>query len=180
MSERYVIISADSHAGGNMAAYEEYLPAEWRDEYESWRGGYKNPYRDLQDDGRSRNWDNERRVREQYEDGVVAEITFPNTVPPFYPTGALLARSPGSPEELRRRKAGLDCHNRWLRDWCSEYPDQRRGLPQIFLEDIDDAIGTLEWAAAEGFKSFLLPHVCLLYTSPSTRDQRGSRMPSSA
>ena len=25
-----------------------------------------------------------------------------------------------------------------------------------------------------------LPHVCLLYTSPSPRDQRGSRMPSSA
>ena len=24
------------------------------------------------------------------------------------------------------------------------------------------------------------PHVCLLYTSPSPRDQRGSRMPSSA
>ena len=24
------------------------------------------------------------------------------------------------------------------------------------------------------------PHICLLYTSPSPRDQRGSRMPSSA
>ena len=34
MSERYTIISADSHAGGNMAAYEEYLPAEWRDAYD--------------------------------------------------------------------------------------------------------------------------------------------------
>ena len=86
MSERYTIISADSHAGGNMAAYEEYLPAEWRDAYNDWRGGYQNPYRDLQDDGRTRNWDNERRVSEQYADGVVAEITFPNTVPPFYPT----------------------------------------------------------------------------------------------
>ena len=26
----------------------------------------------------------------------------------------------------------------------------------------------------------VLPHICLLYTSPSPRDQRGSRMPSSA
>ena len=159
MSERYTIISADSHAGGNMAAYEEYLPAEWRDAYDEWRGGYTNPYRDLQDDGRTRNWDNERRVSEQYADGVVAEITFPNTVPPFYPTGALLARSPKNSEEFARRKAGLQCHNRWLSDWCSEYPDQRRGLPQIFLEDLDDAIKTLTWAANEGFKSFLMPHV---------------------
>ena len=159
MSERYTIISADSHAGGNMAAYEEYLPAEWRAAYDEWRGGYKNPYRDLQDDGRTRNWDNERRVSEQYADGVVAEITFPNTVPPFYPTGALLARSPKDSEDFRRRKAGLECHNRWLADWCGEYPDQRRGLPQIFLEDLDDAIKTLTWAANEGFKSFLMPHV---------------------
>jgi len=142
-----------------MAAYEEYLPAEWRDAYDEWRGGYTNPYRDLQDDGRTRNWDNERRVSEQYADGVVAEITFPNTVPPFYPTGALLARSPKNSEEFARRKAGLQCHNRWLSDWCSEYPDQRRGLPQIFLEDLDDAIKTLTWAANEGFKSFLMPHV---------------------
>ena len=121
MSERYTIISADSHAGGNMAAYEEYLPAEWRDAYNDWRGGYQNPYRDLQDDGRTRNWDNERRVSEQYADGVVAEITFPNTVPPFYPTGALLARAQEQ-RRIRPAQAGLQCHNRWLSDWCSEYP----------------------------------------------------------
>ena len=32
----------------------------------------------------------------------------------------------------------------------------------------------------ELYKSILLLHTCLLYTSPSPRDQRGSRMPSSA
>ena len=32
----------------------------------------------------------------------------------------------------------------------------------------------------EHFKTERLPDVCLLYTSPSPRDQRGSRMPSSA
>ncbi len=159
MSERYTIISADCHAGGNMAMYEEYLPSSWRDEFRQWRGAYRNPYRDLQDDGRSRNWDDERRVREQYDDGIVAEITFPNTVPPFYPTGSLIARSPDNAEEYRRRKVGLECHNRWLKDFCDRLPDQRRGLPQLFLEDIDDAITTLQWAAAEGFKSFLLPHI---------------------
>jgi predicted TIM-barrel fold metal-dependent hydrolase len=159
MSDRYTIISADSHAGGNMSMYEQYLPSEWKDAFDEWRGAYSNPYRDLQDDGRTRNWDNERRVSEQYADGVVAEITFPNTVPPFYPTGSLIAMAPKNAEDFRRRKAGIDCHNRWLKDWCDEYPGQRCGLPQIFLDDLDDAVRTLEWAAAEGFKSFLLPHV---------------------
>ena len=113
-----------------MAAYEEYLDPAWRDEFTQWRGAYRNPYRDLQDDGRSRNWDDERRLSEQYADGIVAEITFPNTVPPFYPTGALVARPPSDRADYERRFAGISCHNRWLRDWCARHPDQRRGLPQ--------------------------------------------------
>ena len=42
-----------------------------------------------------------------------------------------------------------------------------------FLADIDRVAAANNWDA-------LLPNVCLLYTSPSPRDQRGSRMPSSA
>ncbi len=159
MSDNYTIITADSHAGGNMAMYEEYLAAEWKEAFADWRGAYSNPYRDLQDDGRTRNWDNERRLSEQYADGIVAEITFPNTVPPFYPTGMLIAYPPRDREEYERRRAGIDAHNRWLKDWCDLYPTQRCGLPQIFLEDLDDAISTLEWAAAEGLRSFMMPHV---------------------
>ena len=159
MSDRYTIITADSHAGGNMAMYEEYLAADWQDEFKEWRGAYKNPNRDLQDDGRTRNWDSDRRNSEQYADGIVAEITFPNTVPPFYPTGMLIARAPVDRRDYERRHAGIEAHNRWLKDWCDLYPDQRCGLPQIFLEDLDDAVVTLEWAAAEGFRSFMMPQV---------------------
>ena len=155
----YTIISSDCHAGGNMAMYEEYLDPAWRAEFKAWRGAYRNPYRDLQDDGRSRNWDDERRQSDLYSDGVVAEIAFPNTVPPFYPTGALVARPPTTSQDYERRLAGIWAHNRWLRDWCSQYPDQRCGLPQIFVNDLDDAIAILEWAAAEGFRSFMLPTI---------------------
>ena len=63
-SDRYTIISADCHAGANHATYREYLADEWKDECDAWRGGYKNPFRDLQDDGRTRNWDDERRISE--------------------------------------------------------------------------------------------------------------------
>ena len=35
-------------------------------------------------------------------------------------------------------------------------------------------------AVEKSLKTAYLPNICLLYTSPSPRDQRGSRMPSSA
>ena len=106
----------------------------------------------------------------------MAEITFPNTVPPFYPTGALVARPPLDRADYERRFAGITAHNRWLRDWCARYPDQRCGLPQIFAEDLDDAVSTLEWAAAEGFRSFLLPHIPPDSDLPGYWDPRWDRL----
>src|SRR5947209_13141140 len=89
-----IVISADSHAGGSHAQYREYLDDDWREEFDAWRGRYKNPFRDLQTDGRTRNWDSELRLREQEAEGVVAEVLFPNTVPPFFPTGSVIAPAP--------------------------------------------------------------------------------------
>ena len=48
--------------------------------------------------------------------------------------------------------------------------EHRRLFEQKILDD----------AALETKTSFEHPKACLLYTSPSPRDQRGSRMPSSA
>ncbi len=159
MSTRYTIISADGHAGANMDTYREYLSSEYHDEFAAWRGAYKNPFRDLQGDGRTRNWDNERRVSELQADGVVAEVVFPNTVPPFFPTGALVARPP-SAEDFAKRWAGLQCHNRWLVDFCAAVPNRRAGIAQVFLNDVDVAIQEARWAKANGLKGgILLPTV---------------------
>src|SRR4051812_19457308 len=117
-TDRYTVISADCHAGGNHAQYREYLTAELQEEFDAWRGGYQNPFRDLQDDGRSRNWDDDRRWADLEADGVVAEIIFPNTVPPFFPTGIVIARPP-RPDEYRLRWAGIQAHNRWMADFCA-------------------------------------------------------------
>ena len=155
---RYTLISADCHAGANHTTYREYLDPAWHDEFDAWRGGYKNPFRDLQDDGRTRNWDNERRLREMHEDGVVGEVVFPNTVPPFFPTGSTIAPAPG-PEDFERRLAGVDAHNRWLKDFVAVAPDERVGLGQIFLNDIDKAVEGVRWAAENGMKGILLPGV---------------------
>jgi predicted TIM-barrel fold metal-dependent hydrolase len=112
----------------------------------------------LQDDGRTRNWDDERRVRELDADGVVAEVVFPNTVPPFFPTGAVIAPAP-SAEDFALRLAGIRAHNRWLADFCAAHPHRRAGLAQIFLNDVDVAVEDVRWAKEHGLAGVLLPGV---------------------
>jgi predicted TIM-barrel fold metal-dependent hydrolase len=157
-ADRYTIISSDCHAGGSHQQYREYLESEYHEQFDAWRGRYKNPFRDLQDDGRTRNWDDERRVRELDADGVVAEVVFPNTVPPFFPTGAVIAPAP-SAEDFALRLAGIRAHNRWLADFCAAHPHRRAGLAQIFLNDVDVAVEDVRWAKEHGLAGVLLPGV---------------------
>ena len=56
-------------------------------------------------------------------DGIVAEVIFPNTIPPFYPEPSLKVQQPGANEgDLELRWTGLRAHNRWLADFCSMAP----------------------------------------------------------
>jgi len=152
----YTIISADCHAGGSHKEYREYLDPEWRDEFDAWRGQYKNPWKDLRDtDRRIRNWDDERRDTDQLKDGVVGEILFPNTVPPFYP-GFILFAGPPTEEDYERRRAGLQAHNRWMKDFCDRQASRRAGIGQVFLNDIDHAIEDTTWIKENGLRGGVL------------------------
>jgi predicted TIM-barrel fold metal-dependent hydrolase len=155
----YTIITADSHAGGSHAAYREYLDPEYLEEFDAWRAKYKNPYKDLGDTRRLRNWDNDMRNGQQEADGVVGEVIFPNTIPPFFPSFVLFA-APPRPEEYEHRLAGIRAHNRWLVDFCGEFPERRAGIGQIFLNDIDDAIADVHWIKEHGLRGgILLPNI---------------------
>ena len=159
MSTPYTLISSVCHAGASHDTYRTYLDERYLDDFDAWRAKYKNPFRDLQGDERDRNWNNERRIRELEDDGTVAEVIFPNTVPPFFPSMALLARPP-SPDDYELRLAGLRAHNRWLVDFCAEYPERRAGIGQIFLNDVDDAIEDVRWIKEHGLRGgILLPAV---------------------
>ncbi len=153
--EHYTIISADCHAGGSHEMYREYLDPAWVDEFDAWREKYKNPFRDLQDGGRIRNWDDDRRIGDLEADGIVAEVVFPNTVPPFFPSFILFARPPTA-EEYPARLAGIRAHNRWLADFCGRYPTRRAGIGQIFLNDVDDAIADVRWCHEHGLRGGVL------------------------
>jgi predicted TIM-barrel fold metal-dependent hydrolase len=157
-NDHYTIITADSHAGGSHAQYRDYLDPKYRDDFDAWRGKYRNPFKDLKDDRRTQNWDNERRHSEQEADGVVGEVVFPNTVPPFFPSFVLFAQPP-KPEEYEHRHAGIQAHNRWLVDHVAEAPVQRAGIGQIFTNDVDDAIADATWIKEHNLRGgVLLPN----------------------
>ena len=131
-TDRYTIISADCHAGANHETYREYLDPAYLEDFDAWRNKYKNPFRDLQDGGRVRNWDNERRISDLERDGIVGEVVFPNTVPPFFPSFVLFAAAAEAASEYEHRLAGIRAHNRWLADWCGESPGAaRRHRPDL-------------------------------------------------
>ncbi len=86
-------------------------------------------------------------------------MIFPNTVPPFFPSFVLFA-GPPEPEHYEHRLAGIRAHNRWLLDWCNEFPERRAGIGQIFLNDIDDAIDDVRWIKENGLRGgILLPNI---------------------
>ncbi len=155
MTEHYILITADAHAGGNHEQYRSYLEAKYHDEFDRWRGAYTNPFKDLTTGTRTRNWDDERRISELEADGVVGEVVFPNTIPPFFPTGIVIARPP-EPAEYELRRAGIRAHNRWLADWCANHPERRAGIGQVFLNDVDDAIADARWCHEHGLRGGIL------------------------
>jgi predicted TIM-barrel fold metal-dependent hydrolase len=159
--DRYVVISADTHAGADVYDYKPYLPARLHDEFDAWARSYVSPFDDLVIATAQRNWDHELRLSEMDADGVAGEILFPNTIPPFFPTSPNITISlPRTREEFERRFAGVQAHNRWQVDFCSLLPARRRGLIQVFPNDIDLALAEIRWGAGQScFGGVLIPGV---------------------
>ena len=161
MRDRYTIISADGHAGGDIQDYRPYLPSKWHDEFDAWAASYVNPFADLLAPTAYKNWDSERRLAETESDGIAGEVLFPNTVPPFFEESGLSAIPPTA-ADYERRWAGLQAHNRWMADFCAEAPGRRAACVQVFLNDVDDAVREIRWAKeahGEPFGGVLLPGV---------------------
>jgi predicted TIM-barrel fold metal-dependent hydrolase len=163
----YVLISTDGHAGADLLDYRPYLEARWHEAFDAWAGSFTDAWGEVDPDSEYKagvssyqspiSWDTPLRSRLLREQGIVAEVLFPNTAQPFYPTGSLTAPAPRTRDEYEHRWAGVQAHNRWLRDFCDEMPGQRIGLVQLFLNDIDAAIAEVRWAKEAGLKGVLLP-----------------------
>jgi predicted TIM-barrel fold metal-dependent hydrolase len=159
--ERYVVISADTHAGADLLDYKPYLPSTLHEEFDAWAATYESPFDDLIVATAQRNWDHELRTAEMDADGVAGELLFPNTVPPFFPTSPNITISlPRTRDEFEKRWAGVKAHNRWQVDFVSLAPKRRRGLIQIFPNDVDVALEEIRWGVEQGcFGGVLVPAV---------------------
>ena len=154
--DHYIVISADTHAGGSHQQYREFLDPKFVPDFDAWREKYRNPFKDQKDTNlRIRNWDDDVRDGDQNADGVIGEVIFPNTVPPFFPNFVLFAQPP-TPEEYPHRHAGIQAHNRWMADYVSRKPEARAGIGQIFLNNVEDAIEDVKWCHANGLRGGIL------------------------
>jgi predicted TIM-barrel fold metal-dependent hydrolase len=150
-NDPYLLITADTHAGGSHEQYREYLDPGYREQFDAWRGGYKNPSQAHYGNKKMRNWDLEIRTSDQNSQGVVGEVVFPNTVPPFF-NKSIVTAPPPKPEEYELTLAGIRAHNRWLKDFCAEDPDRRAGIGLILPNDFDEAIKDIEFIAQAGLR----------------------------
>jgi predicted TIM-barrel fold metal-dependent hydrolase len=172
-SRHYVIISADAHAGAALPDYKPYLERKFHDEFDAWAVDFHDPWEDFDmempgpdDEGLKMgrvsfvspySWDSDVRLAHMDQEGIAAEVVFPNTVPPFFPSGVITAPGPSTAEEYRHRWAGVQAHNRWLVDFCNQAPGRRIGLAQVFLEDVDEAVAEVHWAKKAGLSGILMP-----------------------
>ncbi len=156
-ADRYIVVSSDGHAGANVGEYRPYLAKRWHDEFDAWAATFAMPYEDLLGDLGARNWDSARRLHDLNTDGIVAEVLFPNTVPPFFPKVSLTTQPPAiTAADTERRWAGLQAHNRWLVDFCNQAPGRRAGVAQITLHDIEASVAEIRWAHGAGLRGGVL------------------------
>jgi predicted TIM-barrel fold metal-dependent hydrolase len=170
-AERYLVVSADTHAGASLYDYKPNLAARWHDEFETWAAQYRDPWIDLNaTSGQHRlgalsavdsvNWDSEHRARDLDAEGIAGEVIYPNTAPPFFPSGSITAPAPVTRPDYERRWAGVQAHNRWLADFCAQLPGRRAGIAQVFVNDVDDTVAEIEWAKEAGLLGgILLPGI---------------------
>jgi predicted TIM-barrel fold metal-dependent hydrolase len=173
--KRYVIISTDGHCGANLRDYKPYLESKWHEQFDAWADTYVDVWGEITnkvhdehpDETRFHfgvvsydvelNWDSSLRLEYMESQGVVAEVLFPNTVPPFAPSGVITAPAPRSQEEYELRWAGVKAHNRWLADFCNAVPGRRAGLAQLYIDDVENAVAEIRTAKQVGLKGVLLP-----------------------
>src|SRR3954454_9014746 len=143
-SDRYVVISADAHAGLPCEQYRPYLESRYYDAFDAFLAerqsqrdeqmklnyDYITHWETEHEEGLRGAFDAEQRDKEMDADGVAAEVIFPDAdaitgmeSPPF---GAGL--SAGEIDDPDLAFAGARVHNRFLVELCATSPQRRAGV----------------------------------------------------
>ena len=141
----YVLITSDAHAGGSHSQYREYLDPKYRARFDEWRGDYLNPEKQHFGKRKLRNWDPDLRAADQDSQGVVGEVLFPNTVPPFWAKPLVMPPAAVRPAD-----------NRWLKDFCDNDPVRYAGIGVILPNDLEQAEKDIAAIAKAGLRGGVL------------------------
>jgi predicted TIM-barrel fold metal-dependent hydrolase len=188
VTDRYLVISSDTHAGLPDAEYEPYLDPQHREAFRddlrdraamratmtvTQENDFVAEWYESNDEGLRGGWDAARRDKELDADGVAGEVIFPDADAvrggASAPFGAGLGLSGMFDPELTM--AGARAHNRWLAELCSDSPQRRCGLAIVpILHDVDDAVAEIRRAHASGLRGILIPAMWRPY--PAYNDPR--------
>ncbi|MGZ8735490.1 MAG: amidohydrolase family protein [Acidimicrobiia bacterium] len=178
--ERYLVLSADGHAGPPATRYREYLDPDYREAFDEHQAsvlalleGAKAARDNTEfiakweqatggDGGLLAAYDSDYRNEVLDTEGVAAEVLFPDadvlgtgkiSSSPF---GSGLGGGAGMPPE--QAMAGAKAHNRWLADFCMESPNRRIGVAIVpILYDIEGAVAEIRHAHSAGLRGILIP-----------------------
>jgi predicted TIM-barrel fold metal-dependent hydrolase len=173
--ERYLIISADTHAGLPSAEYRPYLDARHHAAFDAFLAErharraellkmnfeYIMGWETENADGLRGAFDPEQRDKELDADGVAGEVIFPDADaitglagPPF---GAGLSAGEITDPELAF--AGARAHNRFLVELCSHHVERRGGIGLVpITHDIPRAVDEIQWLARHpGIRGVMVP-----------------------
>jgi predicted TIM-barrel fold metal-dependent hydrolase len=170
---RYLVVSADGHAGPPAAVYREYLSESYREAFDD--------HQEALHAGRMVNtafveeWDEEtgdHEMKAAYDpdardaildqEGVAAEVIFPDA--DVLGTGRLASSPFGSglgsgvgvdPSAVQE---GARAHNRWLADFCATNPTRRIGVAVVpVTAGVDEAVAMVRSAAESGLRGVMIP-----------------------
>jgi predicted TIM-barrel fold metal-dependent hydrolase len=167
---RYMVISADCHAGLPAPMYRPYLEEKYRGDFDAYiektapgRGqGMRRLFtREAIDDhakeakeagGIEGFWQHSTRMKELEAEGIVAEVIFPDGTDD---NEAPFRKDPKASPELLA--AGARAYNRWVAELCAEAPQRRIGLAVIGVEDVEAAVAEIRWAKQAGLRGVMIP-----------------------
>lgn len=181
-TERYLVVSSDCHAGLPIHEYREWVEPRYRKAFDDalpaeleMRQYERDTFFDKEFEaewysGRVKTgirsaWDSAERTRQLEEDGIAAEVIFPDGVtemnaPPFAAGFTL----PVEGVDAELQWAGARAHNRWIATFCAEQPGRRIGIAILpIVWDIDAAVAEIRWAHANGLKGIVIPAIVGTY-----------------
>jgi predicted TIM-barrel fold metal-dependent hydrolase len=176
MTDRYLLISADGHAGPPAELYRDYLEERYRprfDEHQAELSALRaiaqqnTSFREeweakTGDGGLTAAFDSDARNERLDSEGVAVEVLFPDADVlgtgrvASSPFGSGLGNPIGVDPELVM--AGARAHNRWLADFCAKQPDRRIGVAVVpIVVDVDAAVAEIEAVRALGLRAVMIP-----------------------